>query len=75
MKPISVRINDETFAQVEAARIDAGLSRTDWLRAVVTEAVTSAPPPPPPEPLATQFCTHPPGKRVDRFCVACGVTV
>lgn len=75
MKPISVRVDDETYAQVEAARIEAGMSRTDWLRGVVTAAVTAAPPPAPPEPLAVQFCPHPIGKRVDRFCVACGATV
>jgi Ribbon-helix-helix protein, copG family len=71
VKVLSVRVDDQAYAQIERARIEAGQSRTDWLRSVISHGVTIVTPHLP-DPSAVQFCSHPADKRLDNFCVACG---
>ena len=71
MKVLSVRVDDQAYAQIERARIEAGQSRTDWLRSLIAHGVTVTVQRPP-DPSVVQFCTHPPEKRLGSFCVACG---
>jgi len=76
MRVLSVRLDDVTYAQAERARLDAGLTRTVWLRSAVEDAVTASSQPRPPDEMATRFCTHPSAKRLDDgLCVACGSAV
>ena len=76
MKVLSVRLDDQAFSQVERARLDAGLSRSDWLRTAVEQGVERASQPRPPDEMVTRFCTHPANKRLDDgLCVACGSAV
>lgn len=72
MRPLSVRVPDDDYDQVERARHEAGQSRTDWLRAAITDRLAAASRPRPPEPTMVAVCTHPESKRIGTACVACG---
>jgi len=52
MRVLSVRLDDVTYAQAERARLDAGLTRTVWLRSAVEDAVTASSQPRPPDEMA-----------------------
>jgi hypothetical protein len=71
-RPLTCRLDGATYSEVERRRLEAGQSRSAWLRSVIESELA--------KPLviargdsaASRFCEHPPTKRLGTVCVACG---